>query len=371
MARFANLFQVAQVLADVIDTAVSTTPEIRVASPLENPDSTTEAVRITLLWTTPQSTHRSDPAERNPDGTVLQPMVTVSAAFLITTYGSTDQGNLVQAYGLLGEIMHGFHTQPTLTLPLSGLGDGRLNLVQVPVDADLTEKIYTSLHVRNRPWVLYDVGPIQLQRTAVATDQPIVHPGGVRMPPIQVIARPTIERITPNPVGAGGRVRLDGSYTSPVTRVVIGTTRVEGGGLAVPVPEGPVLATLTNAIQETAHDVTLTAGGSTSASSTLTVVSPNTPSIDAPADIRHPLANNLTLTGRALGNGPVELILWPDQGVSMPSDVRTIPGVAAGGGTTITVNAADLATLGQTTYRISLHFDTHGFTPYVLLEFTP
>ena len=72
--------------------------------------------------------------------------------------------------------------------------------------------------------------------------------------------------------------------------------------------------------------------------------------------------------GDTLGAGAVDVIFWPDSGISTP-DVITVTGNAAVN--SITIPAANLIPLRHTTYRLSLQYSTHGFTPYVLLEITP
>ena len=67
---------------------------------------------------------------------------------------------------------------------------GRLAVVQIPIEADLTEKVFATLQVSHRPWALFDVNPIQLTRAPqVVGDQAIVRPGGIRLDPIRVITR--------------------------------------------------------------------------------------------------------------------------------------------------------------------------------------
>jgi hypothetical protein len=371
MGRFQNLSQVGLVLTEVIASAVAGGTEVRLNVPIDDPASAGPAVRVTLLWTTPQPGHRSDPEERNADGSMAQPPPTLSAYYLVSTYGATETQNAIGAHDLLGQIIRAFHVQTTLELPIDGMGEGRLHVVQVPVDAELNQKVWMPLQVRQRPWVLLDVGPVQLLRIDPAgAPQPLVHPGGLRLAPIDVLERPRIQRITPAGVGRGGRVRVDGTYTGAPSRVSVGTTALVPPAIAALEDGGPVAAALPAAIAEGAYDVTLTgAGGAASDPVTLVVFDPTLPSIDAPDFLRHSRVNPLALTGRALGAGAVDLVFWPDAGVSAPSDVVTIAGNAAGN--TVTVPAASLAPLANVPYRVSLHFSPHGFTPYVVLEMTP
>ena len=371
MGRFQSLGQVGLVLAEVIGNAVPATTDIRLNVPLEQPDSAAPAVRISLLWTTPQPSHRNDPDEVNADGTLAPPPPTLSVWYAISTYGTTDDQNAIGAHDLLGQIIRAFHIQPTLQLPIDGLGEGRLNVCQTPLDAELSEKIWVPFQVRHRPWALFDVKPVQLLRTeALGPEQPIVHPGGIRFGAVEVIQPPRIQRITPSPVGQGGRVRIDATYPGAPARVVVGETRLVPPAIAAMTAAGPVLATLPVAVTAGAYDVTLTGDGNVSSNAvTLAVIDAARPSLDAPTVLRHMASGDLVLEGRALGAGAVNVTFWPDAGISAPDDVVTVTGTAAG--TSIVITSAQLAQLRNTLYRISLQYSAHGFTPYVLLEITP
>lgn len=371
MGRFQSLSQVGLVLADVIDAAVPGGTDIVLNVPLDDPTSAGPAVRITLLWTTPQASHRNDPAERNPDGSMAPPPPTLSAYYVVSTHGATAEQNAIGAHDLLGQVIRAFYVQPTLELPIDGLGEGQVDVVQVPVTAEFSERIWSSLQVRPRPWVLFDVGPIQLLRSdPPGPVQPVVHPGGLRLGPVDVVDRPRIQRITPAAIGRGGRIRIDASYTGAPSRVVVGETRLVPPDVAALEDGGPVAATLPASVAEGAYDLTLTgAGNLTSEATTLRVIADTEPSLDAPAVLRHSRAAGLSLTGRALGAGAVDVVFWPDSGVQAPTDVVTLPANAAG--TSLFIPAADLAPLRDTLYRISLQHAPHGFTPYVLLEMTP
>jgi hypothetical protein len=370
MGRFQNLSQVGLVLAEVIGSAVAGGTEILLNAPLDNATASAPSVRISLIWTTPQPGHRNDLPERESDGTMTSPPPTLSAWYAITTYGMTDEQNAIGAHDLLGQIIRAFHIQSTLELPIDGLGEGRIHVVQVPIDADLNEKIWGAFQVRHRPWALFDVGPIQILRTdAPGAVQPLVRPGGIRLGPVDVADLPRITRISPEAIGVGGRVRLDASYMGAPTLVTVGQTRIVPPDIAAMEDGGPVLVTLPAAVAEGAYDVTLRGTGNVpSDAATLTVLEATRVSLDAPEVLRHSRANNLVLTGHNLGAGAVDVMFWPDTGVSTPNDVVTIPGTAAG--TDITIPAASLAPLRNTTYRISFQFSTHGFTPYVVLEIT-
>ncbi|HYP06542.1 MAG TPA: Pvc16 family protein [Bryobacteraceae bacterium] len=371
MGRFQSLSQVGLVLADTITNNITAGTEVRLAVPLEDPTSAAPAVRITLAWTTPQPQHRNDPPERNPDGSMAPPPPTLSVWYLVSTYGATAEQNAIGAHDLLGQILRAFHVQPVLELPIDGMGEGRLHVTHVPADAEMNEKIWGAMQVRHRPWALFDVGPVQLLRTDPAGPaQPIVHPGGLRMAAIDVLDRARVQRITPSPAGEGGRVRLDAAYFGAPLRVSVGTTRIEPPNMTPLEPGGPVIATLPAAISEDSYDVTITGANNVPSEATsLTVIAASLPSVDAPDTLRHSRVNNLVLEGRQLGAGAVDVVFWPDSGVSGPADVVTISGNAAG--TSITIPAGSLAPLRTTTYRISLRHSPHSFTPYVVLEITP
>lgn len=371
MGRFQNLSQVGLVLANVIDSAVAGGTEILLNVPLDNAASASPAIRISLIWTTPQPGHRNDLPEREPDGTMAPPPPTLSAWYAVSTYGMTDEQNAIGAHDLLGQIIRAFHIQSTLELPIDGLGEGRIHVAQVPIDADLNEKIWGAFQLHHRPWVLFDVGPIQILRTdGPGPVQPLVHPGGIRLGPVDVADKPRITRISPEAIGVGGRVRLDASYTGAPASVAVGQTQIVPPAIAAMEADGPVLVTLPNTVAEGAYDLTLRdAGNVPSDATTLTVLEAARVSLDAPSTLRHSRAANLVLTGRNLGAGAADVMFWPDTGISVPTDVVTVSGTAADAD--ITIPAANLAPLRNTTYRISFQFSTHGFTPYVLLEITP
>lgn len=371
MGRFQNLSHVGLVLSEVIEAAVAAGTEIRVNVPHDEPTSSQRGIRITLMWTTPQAAHRSDPPERNPDGTVTPPPPTLSAWYLISTYGDTDGQDAIGAHDLLGQIIRAFHIRPTLSLPIDGLGEGEIHVVQVPVDADLNEKIWTPLQVRQRPWALFDVAPIQLLRAeAPGPAQPIVHPGGIRLGPVDVADRPRISRVTPATIGRSGRVRLDATYTGAPSVVSVDATRIIPPNIVAMEDGGPVIVTLPAGLAEDTYDIRLTGAGNVASDpETLTVVEATRPSLDAPGVLRHSRATNLVLTGRALGAGAANVVFWPDSGISAPTDVITVTAAAAA--TSVTIGAADLVPLRTTVYRLSVQHAPHGFTPYVLLEIVP
>jgi hypothetical protein len=362
---------VGQVLADVIATGVPNGTDIVVNVPPENPEAAQPGVRVTLLWTTPQPHHRADGPERNPDGTLSPPPATLSAWYLVSTYGQAPDNNAIDAHNLLGDVIRTFHAQARVGLPVNGNGDGALDVVQVPVDHELCEKVWVPLQARLRPWAVFDVAPIQLLRAGGNLGiQPVVWPGGVRLNDIDVHDAPRITNITPAVVGVGGRLRIDGSYTGAPTRVTIGGEPHEPPDIAAMSAGGPVLVTLTNQVAEGQYTVTLRGFGAVmSDAEVVTVVGATIPSIDAPDTLVHSAAAPLVLEGRALGAGAVDVFFWPDSGIGAPSEVVTVSGTAAG--TTVTMMPAALAVLPPRLYRISVHLPPQTFTSYVLLELVP
>lgn len=382
MARFNNLFDVGQVLMDMIvdETAIL---DVHVGPPLANPAGANEAIRITLLWATPDMTHRSDPPLTNADGTRTPPPITLHAYYLVTTYGTTAE-DAIQAHNLLGRVMQLFHSTPEIQLPLDPLqfpaatpvGTGRFRIVQMPIAVEMLEKVFTPLQVSQRPWVLFEAGPVQLAHLRPpAGPAPLVRPGGVNLMPLEVRTPPSIVRITPNRIAEAGRVRIDLDFLGVINRVVVGRSRLTGAAIVTPVPNGPVFVTIPNAgpnaVLAGTYDATITSGVLTSPPATITVQAPTIPSISSPASSQHSIAANLVLDGASLG-GIIELFAWPDEGLTSPGDVRQLAVTAAAN--TVTVTSATLAAANLRSglrYRITGHYGPNVYTPYVLLEFVP
>jgi hypothetical protein len=383
MARFTNLSAVGQVLADVLSDRLGIS-DVRVGPPLDTPTGTGEAVRITLAWITPQPAHRNDPWVPNPDGTTSPPPLTLSGAYLITSYGTTDDDNATQAHNLLGQALQFFHSFPELPLPFAlggGAttgGEGPLGVVHMPTGAELMEKVLSPLQIRHRPWALLDVAPIQLASLhAVSAEQPIVRPGGIHLGEIEATAPPAIRRIVPARIGPGGRIRIEADSVGAPSAVRIGDVTFSPADFTVPVAGGPILLTLptagANAIAPGRYTVTLRTGNLISDPAGLTVLPSAIPSVEAPADLTHPLTDDLVLTGRALA-ATQAVVFWPDEGVTSPADVVTLSGAGVtAAAASVTVSAARLQTAGlrPTGYRISARVSDHVFTPYVLMEFVP
>jgi hypothetical protein len=375
MAVFGNLHDAGTVLADILQDRIDPTLEVLAAPPIENPTAAGEAIRLTLLWVTPQPTHRNDPWEPNFEGRPVPPPVTLSAFYLVTAYGTAPDGQPAQAYNRLGQVLQVFDSEPRIELPqppVTTLGEGAVGVVHVPTAADLMEKIYTPLQMRHRAWALFEVGPIQLQSLAqTGPEQPIVHPGGVHLGEFDTAPRPEIRQITPAIAAETGRLRLDATYSGPIDGVRVGDTVIAPAALTVPRPDGPILFTLPASVSSGFYDVTLHAAGAISAPLTLEVRDAATPSLDAPAVLTQSIAANLVLTGRALDT-TTEVLIWPAQGVASPDDIITlaVPGPLPG---QLTIPAASLAAAGirQIEYRVTARVSPQLFTAFVLLEFTP
>jgi hypothetical protein len=379
MAQFDALHQVGVALCDILRNRLGAGLDILPAPPLENPSGQAEAVRLTLLWITPQPTHRNDPWVRAPDGTLEPPPTTLSGFYLITAYGTAPTAEPEQAHNLLGDVIRVFDSETRIELPnppATNLGEGRLGVVLVPTAADLMEKVYTPLGVRHRPWALFEVGPIQLRsRLRPGPEQPIVHPGGISLG-LRAARPPRLERLLPASTGVGGRVRLDARYQGTVEAVLVGATVIDAPALQIPEPGGPVLFTLpappaADAVAVGAHDVRLRVDGLFAAPLTLNVRPAGVAFADAPASLTHPLFNDLQLTGEDLAQ-VAEAAVWPDSGVAHPDEVRAVQ-VSAVAANSVTLSAVDLAAAGVVpgVMRISLRTPAHRFTPYVVLEFTP
>ena len=378
MARFNNLFEVSQVLVDLVTQATGIA-DVRVGPPPQAAAQAAEAVHITLLWTTPQPGHRNNSYETQADGTRTPPPLSLSAYYLITTYGQDQSNDSVQAHNLLGQVMQTFHTAPRQALPLTFVGStpvgtGDLSIVQMPIAMDVVEKVFTPLQVPHRPWALYDIGPVQLPNLLPDLGEaPLVRPGGVNLLELDVRTKPAITRVTPSRIGAGGSVRVDYEFEGPITEVLIGRARINAGvtelepnrSLVVELPDvGP------NAVDVGTWDLRLSGGSLYSDARTLTVLPTTVPSVDAPAELSHGVAADLVLAGRALSTA-TEVFFWPDDGVAAPSEVVQV--AVSGAPFSVTVPAAQLAALNfkPVRYRVTVRHSIHGFTPFVLLEFRP
>ncbi len=378
MASFDNLHQVGQNLVDLLLDRINVT-DTQVGPPLDDPTIGSEAIRVTLLWVTPQPMHRNDLPMLTATGARTQPPVSLSAFYAISTYGTGTDGVPSQAYNLLGQVLQTFHSQPVMELPnpVTTFGDGRLATVHQTTTAELMEKVFTPFQTKHRPWALFEVAPIQLpHQNAALSALPVVKPGGVQLAPPDVAVLPSIEQLTPRAVHLGGRLRIDARYVGSPTHVTVAGQRISAADLIVPQAGGPIFVDLSlpSAVGVTAgsHDVIVAAGNLISEPAPVEIVPPPTPGLDAPLPAVHSLASgDLVLSGQALST-TLELIIWPHTGPSASSEFVTLP-LSNVTSTQVTVSAATLGAAGlrPTLYRIVARVAQHHYTPWVLLEIEP
>ncbi|HWI09415.1 MAG TPA: Pvc16 family protein [Solirubrobacteraceae bacterium] len=384
-AVFSDLHDVAQVLTEHIREEVGIV-DVQPGAPRDVAATTEAGARITLLYATPQPTHRSDPAERRPDGTRRPPPLSLSCFFLVTTTGA-DADDPIAAHHTLGRIMSLYHDRPVLVLPLSDqagappgafseLGEGQLAVVQVPMSLEQIDKIWTSVDVQLQPWTLLEVAPVQLVSLLEdVAPAPLVRPGGVGLE-VRAGTRPLVLRVTPEPVRRGGRARIDVLAQGAPEAVDAGGNTVPAGDAALTVAPGgsPILLDLgvgLPALGEGAHALTVRAAGLISRRAVLRVAAATAPVIDAPAALAHDPATDLVLAGANLAEAQ-EAVLWPDAGLTAPPDVFSLPvaGVGAGGLTVPSNGAPGLADVParRGPWRLAIRVGERVYTPYVLVE---
>lgn len=346
--------------------------------PLDSPVSSTEAVRVTLMWVTPQPTHRNDAPFRGPTGALIPPPLTLSAYVLITTYGG--DADPATSWELLGRVLRIFHETPEVALPVDGVGAGVLTMTLVPTAADLMEKIFTPLQLKHRPFALYEAAPLQLVPEALPTQgAPPVRPGGVALT-VTPSPPPAIVRVTPARQAPGGAIRIDLELGgAPITALAIGGTIVP----TVAIPDAPaVRAIVPAAVAGDSAPITVRVGpasGRHSPPHLLGLVAATTAGIDAPSAGLASTAVDLILTGRGLTGATVALI-WPDDGSPGDGDVRELA-LTAVAANQVTLSAAAIAaavaaspghrSLVGVLVRLVVRLPTGEFTPYVLVRFGP
>ncbi|MDX6720791.1 MAG: hypothetical protein QOJ63_3045 [Solirubrobacteraceae bacterium] len=386
---FSDLHAVSQVLTEHIREEAGIV-DVQPGVPRDVAASTEAGARITLLYATPQPGHRNDPPERRPDGGRRPPPLALSCHYLVTTTGA-DADDPIAAHHALGRIMTLYHDQPALTLPLSDrpgappgafseLGEGVLAVVQVPVTLEQIDKIWTSVDVQLQPWALFEVAPVQLVSLLDDADPaPVVRPGGIGLS-VRGGRRPLVLRVTPEIVRPGGRVRIDVVLQGALESVDVGGASVPAGDASLVVaPDGGwILLTLDAAgpqsLGEGAAPLSVRAAGLVSRRATLRVAAATAPAVDAPGIAPHNPTTDLVLTGANLA-GAQEAVLWPDAGVSAPSDVVgvAVTSVAAGTLSVPSAGAPGLADLpaGRGPWRLTIRIGERVYTPYVLVELAP
>ena len=384
MAVFDDLHDVAQVLSEHIREEVGVV-DVQPGAPRDVTATTEAAARITLLYTTPQPAHRNDPAEPEPAGTRRFPPLAVSCFFLVTTSGA-DADDPIAAHHALGRIMTLYSDTPSLRLPLSDdpdadpgafteLGEGVMSVVQVPMALDQIDKIWTSVDVQLQPWALFEVSPVQLaSQREEAPAAAVVRPGGVGLD-VRAGTRPVILRVTPDAVRQGGRIRIDAIQQGTPEAVVVGGVEVPAGDASLTVaPSGsPLVVALDDggleALAPGTHPLVLRAAGLVSRRGSVRVVPPDTPVVDSPATLRHDPGDDLVLTGASLGDAQ-EAVLWPDVGVTAPTDVHTVQLSSVAASSVTVQSAGGLADVpaGRGPWRLALRVGTQAYTPHVVLE---
>jgi hypothetical protein len=384
-----DLHDVARVLSEFVTGELGYS-DVQAGPPRPATATASPAVRFTLLYTTPQPTHRNDGWQRNPDGSERPPPLSLSCFYVVTASGTSDE-DPIGAHNALGKVMQLFHDHSELSLPLSGgpqssppngysvIGAGPLGVVQVPMSLELIDKIWSSLEEQLQPWALFEVSPVQLPSLrADAPPSALVRPGGVRLGDVRASRRPSIERVEPNPLAAGGRVRIDVSTPAFDALIVGGIEVLSNDASLSHIPgSNALLLTLDDGgldqLGPGAHPVVLRSGGMLSTSATLRVSAPGVPVLEAPTVVRHDPNAPLTLRGTNLA-GAVDALVWPDRGVAAPSDVHTLA-LSAVGANAATIAAAgtpgglgDVA-FGAEPWRVALRVGDHVYTPYVVLEF--
>ncbi|MFO0589356.1 MAG: Pvc16 family protein [Polyangiaceae bacterium] len=379
MATFNNLYHATEVLKHILETQIVPPPTSVLVGPPPDSAVTTEELRISLLWVNEQPTHRNDGLLRNPDGTQTPPPASLSLFVLITGYGEDMAKNATGAHRVLGEVLRVFHAAPEIQMPIVALptnsGKGKMGVSLVPLTPDLMEKLFSPLQIKHRPFLLYEVSPVQL--VSLLPDKPVapvVAPGKVMLSGPTTATPPIITRLTPRTLAEGGYLRVDGQFSNPITTVWIGSRRFDTGsfdvidagravGLALPTGGlDPVLPGVTR--------VSVVSGQLASEPAELRVVPAGSWSIDAPNVLSVAKGASLTLAGQGLSNAAF-VYVWPDAGIFAPTDVRKVGGLVKTP-TSVQFTVPNVP-VGQ--YRIAVEIDLGPgvpiqFTPFVTMEIT-
>ena len=382
MALVANLNDPGRALANVIKAELSPTiPDVSTGAPHANEGLSTESVRVTLMWVTPQPTHKNDGWVKDESGQLVPAPVTLSAFYLVTCYGTNTTGQNAQAINLLGQIIQILETKNQISFPAPGPinGEGHCEVVFVPTAADLMEKVYSPLQGKHRPWALFEVGPIQLRRRVDPRPAPNpVAPGGINLTGPGAQSRPVIAQITPSIFRAGGTVRLDLLNLGGADKIRLGEdifTMTENPSnadeIALPDELGRIFVTYPNGSPTGDIEVVLIGESATSNLKSARVSLAGVSGLDA---LSSPVSigNDLKLPGGNL-NTVEQIFIWPDKSVQSPLEVSKIdlPNSAVTL-SEITIVKASLQALNLKpgAYRVAAKTNNGQFTPYILMELT-
>ncbi|MDB4927870.1 MAG: hypothetical protein JWM10_354 [Myxococcaceae bacterium] len=397
MATFQNLYHASEVLRRILvdETGVADTKVF--FGPLPESAPLMESIYITLAWQTEHASHRNDGYQRNPDGTSTPPPVSLSLFYLITTYGGETTGNAETAHRVLGDVIRGVHARPVLDLTagrltatdlpvgptppivygLTNAPKGELTLAQVPLTPELMEKLFSLFQTKHRPFMVCEVGPVQLVSTRPdRAPGHVVAPGGAVLADVTTRGLPTIERVVPSTLPVGGRLRIDGNFDTSTDDfvVVVGglsftdssITVVEAGrSVAVQLPAGT-----SSPLPPGVYDVSVASGKLASEPDQVQVIPPGSSSLDLPPSNVLWLDTDVVLTGQNLATAD-RVFFWLDDGLRAPGDLRWADrDLTTVSDTHLTIHLTGLA---PGTYRLAARVypplsSVAQYTPYIVME---
>lgn len=376
MASVNNLFHVSGGLGAFLEGQL---PGVSVVlGPPPDIPVVTEEVRLTLVYVSQQPSHRNDGFVRAADGTATPPPLSLSAFYLVTTYGEAPSQDVEGAHRLLGAVARAFHDQPVLDLSLFSAGEGPLQVALVPMTPELMEKLFSPFKISHRPFLLYEVWPVQLRSgLEPIAAQAMVSPSGLKLDGPATDGPPTLTRVVPLRPSLDRFLRIDGPFGAPIAVVRIGNTifKASDGDFTPVVPASPELGVRLQLdptmVSAGVQRVTVTTGITTSRAIEIEIQPAGSLTLDGPDAMRHSLASgSLTLTGEGLGTA-AEVLVWPDAGIGDPSEVVTFAP------TSVAANAVDFtpAGLNPGVYRIAVRVTSSNpearFSPYVVMELVP
>ncbi|RKG57572.1 DUF4255 domain-containing protein [Corallococcus sp. AB011P] len=372
MATFNNLYHATEAIKHVLETRITPAPGNVIAGPPPDTAITIEELRVSLLWVNEQAGHKNDGYIRNPDGTSSPPPASLSLFVLITGYGEDPETNSAGAHRLIGEVLRIFHSEPHIELPIPALpsnsGRGRISLALVPLTPDLVEKLFSPLQIKHRPFLLYEVGPVQLVSKLAATPvSPVVAPGGMVLTGPSISTPPRIGRLVPSSLAEGGYLRIDGAFPTSIDAVWIGARKFVAGGFDVIEPGRAIGLKLPtagpNAVPSGVHRISVMSGKVGSEPADLRIVPAGTWSVDGPKVLSVAKGATFKLEGQGLAPA-TQVYLWPDSGIFAPTDVHRI------GGLTVTPTSVEFTVPSLTSgdYRFSVELTLGASVP---LQFTP